>query len=81
MSGHLWYLSKELEAFVFFDDGISVATKRRMVAALHIEHPLKGVTTLDLEVISFKELEDFFTKHTQILLHHWHFSRFYQTRC
>jgi len=34
MSGHLWYLSKELEAFVFFDDGISVATKRRMVAAL-----------------------------------------------
>lgn len=35
ISGHLSYLSEELVPFVFFDDGISVATERQMVAALH----------------------------------------------
>jgi hypothetical protein len=49
--GHLWYLSEELVAFAFFDDGVSVDTKRQMVAALHKtgnEHPLKRIT-LDLQ--------------------------------
>jgi hypothetical protein len=64
--GHLWYLSEELVAFAFFDDGVSVDTKRQMVAALHktgIEHPLKRIT-VDSAVINSKQLEDFVTENT-----------------
>lgn len=64
--GHLWYLSEELVALAFFDDGVSVHTKRQMVAALHktgIEHPQKRIT-LDTAVINSKQLEDFVTDNT-----------------
>jgi hypothetical protein len=39
-------LSKALVAFAFFDDEVSLATKRKMVDALNsegVEHPLKGI--------------------------------------
>mgnify|MGYP006352973215 FL=1 len=66
--GHLWYLSEELVAFAFFDDAVSLDTKRQMVEALHNtggnEHPLKRIT-LDPAVISSKQLQDFVTENTQ----------------
>lgn len=64
--GHLWYLSEELVAFAFFDDKVSVDSKRQMVAALHksgSEHPLKRIT-LDPTLISSRHLEDFVTSNT-----------------
>ena len=53
-------------AFAFFDDGVPIATKRRIVAALHksgIEHPFKR-TTLNPAQLSFKQFRDFVTKYT-----------------
>jgi len=35
--GHLWYLSAELCAFAFFDEAVSIDTKRKMVKALNSE--------------------------------------------
>jgi hypothetical protein len=35
MLGHLWYLSEELIAFAFFDDQVSLSTKRKMAAAIN----------------------------------------------
>ena len=64
--GHLWYLSEELVAFAFFDDGVSVDMKRRMVAALQksgTERPLRKIT-LNPALIGFKQLEDFVTNNT-----------------
>ena len=66
--GHLWYLSEELVAFAFFDDAVSLDTKRQMVEALHNtggnEHPLKRIT-LDPTIISSKQLQYFVTENTQ----------------
>lgn len=65
--GHLWYLSEELVAFAFFDDAVSLDTKRQMVEALHKTggngHPLKRIT-LDPAVICSKQLQDFVTENT-----------------
>ncbi|KAL4141447.1 hypothetical protein QTP88_004085 [Uroleucon formosanum] len=35
--GHLWYLSAELCGFAFFDEAVSIDTKRKMVKALNNE--------------------------------------------
>jgi len=43
--GHLWYPSEELVGLAFFDDAISVQTKREMVLAINglqgLENPPK----------------------------------------
>ena len=82
--GHLWYLSEELVAFAFFDDAISLDTKRQMVEGLHNtggnEHPLKRIT-LDPTVISSKQLQDFVTENTEIFHHHRHFISVSPDRC
>jgi hypothetical protein len=54
--GHLWYLSEELDAFAFFDNEVSLATKRKMVDALNnegVEHPLTH-RNLDTHLIDKK---------------------------
>lgn len=53
--------------FGLFDDGVSIDTKRQIVAALDktgIEHPLKRIT-LKHALISSKQLEDFVTENTR----------------
>jgi len=65
--GHLWYLSEELVALAFFDDKVSVTTKRKMVEALKNEEgsedPPKRIQ-LDTEMIKRKKIENFVTKNT-----------------
>lgn len=64
--GHLWYLSEELVAFGFFDDKVSLETKRNMVLALKNEEsdePLKRAR-IDPEVILQKNLQDFVSGNT-----------------
>ena len=44
--GHLWYLSEELIALDFFDDGVTEDTKCLILSALQTpgtEHPLKRI--------------------------------------
>jgi len=67
ISGYLWYLSEELVAFAFFDDRVSVDTKRLMVTAVHKtgpENPPKRAV-LEPALISSKQLEDFVTENTK----------------
>lgn len=50
----------------FFDDDVSVDTKKKMVNALDVEgpeNPLKRIT-LDASLIKSKQLEDFVSKNT-----------------
>lgn len=64
--GHLWYISEELVALAFFDNQVSVSTKKKMVNALDVEgpeNPLKRIT-LDASLINSKQLEDFVSKNT-----------------
>lgn len=58
--GHLWYLSEELVAFAFFDDEVSVETKRKMVNALNNEGLKYSPKRLSLNVnhILEKNIED-----------------------
>ncbi|CAI6372613.1 unnamed protein product [Macrosiphum euphorbiae] len=37
MCGHLWYLSPEAAAFSFFDEDVSVETKKKMITALNTD--------------------------------------------
>lgn len=64
--GHLWYLSEELVTFAFFDDEVSVETKRKMVNALNIEgfeySPKRS--SLDVNHILEKNIEDFVSSNT-----------------
>ena len=67
LSGHLWYLSKELVALAFFDDKVSTETKRKMVQGLNIdgeEEPPKRIT-IDQSAIHAKNLEDFVSSNTR----------------
>lgn len=64
--GHLWYLSEELVAFAFFDDEVSVETKRKMVNALNNEGLEYSPKRLSLNVnhILEKNIEDFVSSNT-----------------
>lgn len=64
--GHLWYLSKELVAFAFFNDEVSVETKRKIVNALNnegLEYSPKRLN-LDVNHIFEKKIEDFVSSNT-----------------
>ena len=54
MSGHLWYLSEELVALAFFDDGVPKEEKRQMLHAIKSvsgdEEPTKRIK-IDLETL------------------------------
>lgn len=66
IKNHLWYLSETLVGLAFFDERVSGETKIEMVNALQNdgqEH-LKKRTTVDIEVISAKRLENFVTSNT-----------------
>lgn len=64
--GHLWYLSEELVALAFFDEGISMETKQKMVSALNKEglnfSPKR--LTLDANHIREKNIDDFVSSNT-----------------
>ena len=67
LQGHLWYLSEELVALAFFDDQVSVDTKRKMLRSLTnvgIENPLKRIT-IDDALIQAKQIEDFVSSNTR----------------
>jgi hypothetical protein len=65
---HLWYLSEILVAFALFDDEVSIAEKRLMVAALKekdgSEDPPKRIKLKDIHDLSSKQLHNFVTKTT-----------------
>lgn len=65
--GHLWYLSEELVALAFFDDNVSLATKKKMVSAIRNtigdDDPPKRIA-LDPSQVQSKALEDFVTSNT-----------------
>lgn len=66
LQGHLWYLSEELVALAFFDDEVSVDTKRKMIGCLTsagIENHLKRIT-IDEALIQTKQIEDFVSSNT-----------------
>lgn len=66
IKNHLWYLSETLVGLAFFDERVSDETKTQMVSALQNdgqEH-LKKRTTVDLEVISTKRLDNFVSSNT-----------------
>ena len=70
---HLWYLSERLVALVFFDDSLSLDTKRDMVKASNdeegAEDPPRRVT-VDIRDTSFtnKTIAHFVTKGTMKLM-------------
>jgi len=69
-SNHMWYLSKESVALVFFDKSVTLATKRKMVNSLE-KVPNKATmkrTKFDLRLTEKKELDDFVSKNTLQLL-------------
>ena len=70
--GHLWYLSEELVALSFFDDQVTLETKRRMLWALHhvpgADHHMSRAA-VDVSNIAEKSLEDFVTTNTRNVFH------------
>jgi len=67
---HLWYLSEELIALAFSNDGIDSSTKRKMISGLNREgsdDPPKRLQ-LDPSVIPAKEIPDFVTSKTLTFL-------------
>lgn len=65
--GHLWYLSEELVALAFFDDGVSSETKTKMVRAMDVSGDLNPQkrTKVDAQQIQTKQLEDFVSSSTR----------------
>lgn len=66
--GHLWYLSAELCGFAFFDEAVSIDTKRKMVKALNNEESTSEMLSTTQRIIISpknanelleKEIEDF----------------------
>ncbi|KAL4098132.1 hypothetical protein QTP88_022794 [Uroleucon formosanum] len=66
--GHLWYLSAELCGFAFFDEAVSIDTKRKMVKALNNEKSTSEMLSTTQRIIISpknanelleKEIEDF----------------------
>ncbi|KAL4096532.1 hypothetical protein QTP88_021470 [Uroleucon formosanum] len=66
--GHLWYLSSELCGFAFFDEAVSIDTKRKMVKALNNEKSTSEMLLTTQRIIISpknanelleKEIEDF----------------------
>jgi hypothetical protein len=72
LSGQLWYLSEELVGLAFFDDDISVESKRNMVRALNehvgMEGPPKRLQ-LDIRRVVDMSIADFVTKNTMKFFH------------
>jgi len=66
---HLWYLSAELVGLAFFDEDVSVTTKRKMVANL-AQRPstTERRVSVSFEDIETLELEDFVNQDTKLLL-------------
>jgi hypothetical protein len=67
IKNHLWYLSEEMVALAFFDEGICSETKAKMQHALNkpsdSEPPKKAL--IEIDSIDKKNLEDFVTKNTK----------------
>lgn len=68
ISNHLWYLSEETIGFAFFDEEVSVADKRKMVAALSDVRTSKRRLASDAVKLKFefqeKNLHDFVSSKT-----------------
>ena len=75
---HLWYLSEELTALAFFDDGTAIATKRKMVAALTddgAEDPPKRITVdPGASSLQSKTVANFITNASMSLFRHLNIS-------
>ena len=71
-SNHLWYLSEELVTLAFFDDRVSLSTKRLMVSAMQNEEEQdkdhSKRITVALDSFKDKNLEDFVTANSMTLL-------------
>jgi hypothetical protein len=67
IKNHLWYLSEEMVALAFFDEGTSFDTKTKMQQALtkssEAEPPKK--TSIEIDSIDEKQMEDFVTENTK----------------
>jgi len=49
--GHLWYFSAELCAFAFFDEAVSIDTKRKMIKALYNEESTSEMLSTTQRII------------------------------
>ncbi|KAL4104535.1 hypothetical protein QTP88_019830 [Uroleucon formosanum] len=86
---HLWYLSAELCGFAFFDEAVSIDTKRKMVKALNNEKSTSEMLSTTQRIISpknanellEKEIEDFVCVKTNNLFKRFAIQhRFFKTR-
>ena len=72
MSGHLWYLSEELVALAFFDDGMPKEEKGQMLHAMKSfsgdKEPTRRIK-IDLDTLQEKDLHHFTTKNTTLFFH------------
>jgi len=68
LEGHLWYLSEELVGLSFFDDALSVETKREMVLAINehegTEDPPKRLMKMNVTGLVNMTVANFVTKNT-----------------
>lgn len=62
-SNHLWYLSPENSALAFFDDNVSLETKKSMVEALNKENDDNNIkkvnVAIDYEIFVKKTIDEF----------------------